>query len=203
MRVLNDLVVAVVIIFGAAIPGSASAASAADLSVGVRGQPDPAAIGSAITWTITVRNIGPGTAAGVKLAAGYGSDAGAVSAKTTQGTCVHSGGSVDFSLGSILDGGVVTATVVTSNFGGDGGTLRVSVSSTTQDPHESNNSAVGRVTTISGQATNPPVGTFCAPGGGIGTGAGGTANGSLAWLVTVGLLVAAVLLAGAVRFAKR
>jgi uncharacterized protein DUF11 len=204
MRILKALVVGAGVLVSAVLPTTALAASTADLSVAVSGDPDPVSPGETITWTITVRNLGPAEAAGVQLVARYGSDAQGISAKTGQGTCTHLGGEVDFSLGTIPSGGSVVATVVTLGFGGDGGRMSVTVSSTTKDPVGGNNSAEGRVEFEPGPpSSGPPVGTFCAPVGGVGTGGGGTARVPLGGVTTVVLLALAGLLAAAARRSRR
>ena len=86
MRLLKALAVAAVII-ATSIPGMASGAWKADLSVSVVGSPNPVVGSKDITWTINVTNLGPGQATGVQLEVFYGSDASALSATTTQGTC--------------------------------------------------------------------------------------------------------------------
>ena len=179
------------------VAASAQSQSAADLSVSMVGSPDPVVRGGTITWTITVRNLGPGQATGVTLAAFYGSDGVPVSATTTQGACTVSGESVDFSLGSIGPGGEATATAVMQAFGGDGGFLGVTASSTTNDPSEGNNSASRRVEILPGPPASELGGTFCPPIGGVATGGGGTADGSQSAL-PFGLLAMAGLVAMAV-----
>jgi fermentation-respiration switch protein FrsA (DUF1100 family) len=203
MRVLRALAIAGAILLPGAVPTEALAASTADLSVSVSGEPDPVGPGEATTWTITVRNLGPGEATGVRLFAGWGSDAVGISATTAQGTCTMIGGRITFSLGTIPNGESVIATVQTIGFGGDGPRISVSVESTSNDPVEGNNSARGEVDFEPGPPSSPPpVGTFCAPVGGVSTGGGGTA-GSLGRLATLLLLAIAGLLAVAGRRAKR
>jgi uncharacterized repeat protein (TIGR01451 family) len=203
MRLLKTLALAAAII-ATSISGAASAQSTADLSVSVVGSPDPVARNDPVTWTISVRNLGPGQATGVRLQASYGSDSSPVSATTTQGTCSHTtGGIVDFSMGTISPGGVVTATAVMQSFGGDGDALRVTASSTTNDPNMKNNSAVGRVDIFGESPFRELSGTFCPPSGGVATGGGGTAADSQAWLATFGLLTLAGLAVAAVKRVRR
>ena len=197
MRLMKTLATATAIL-ATSLPAPASAqTTAADLSVSIVGSPDPVVRGRTITWTITVRNLGPGEAAGVMLEAPYGSDGGPLSATTTQGSCALADGSVDFSLGSISPGGEATATVLMLAFGGDSGALGATASSTTNDPRMSNNDATGRVEIIPGSPSGRVAGTFCPPIGGVATGGGGTAAGSQAAL-PFGLLAMAVLVAVAV-----
>ena len=181
-------------------PQMAFARSTADLKLGLSGSPDPVPRGGLITWTITVTNLGPGEATGVRLQAHYGSDTSPVSATTTQGTCEPTGGAVTFWLGTIPNGATVTTTAVMKTWGGDGDGLYVTVSSASRDPVTSNNEISREVEIIPGEAPiETPAGLFCPPTGGVATGGGGTVTGFPA----VGLIVVAALLAGGIRLARR
>ena len=112
----------------------------ADLAVSLSG-PSSANEGDSVTYTITVSNAGPATATGVTLTDTLGALLNYKSATTSQGTFSNSGGVVTFSLGSIANGGSVTATV-TAQANEDGSTSdSASVTSTSNDPNLSNNSA--------------------------------------------------------------
>jgi uncharacterized repeat protein (TIGR01451 family) len=208
MRLLKALAMGAAIL-AMSFSAMASAQPTADLSVSLKGRPDPMVIDETGTWTITVRNLGPGVAADVVLEAAYGSDASRVSATTTQGTCTQTvGGLVDFSLGTIAPGGSVTATLVLQVYGSDGGIWWVKVASSTKDPKRRNNRTTGRVEVISGPESGPPFeeplrGTLCPPNGGASTGGGGTAAHSQPWLTWVGVGVAAGLAAAAARRVRR
>jgi uncharacterized repeat protein (TIGR01451 family) len=200
MRLLKKLALAAVLL-ATFVPGAASAQATADLSVSIVGSPDPVRRNAALTWTITVRNLGPAQASGVQLETPIGSDSQPVSATTTQGTCARSadGLSLDFSLGSIAPGEEVTATVVYQAFGGDSDFLGVTVSSTTEDPNPRNNSAEGTVSIAGTAPLRDLSGTFCPPIGGVATGGGGTTAHSqvgltTALLLTVGLLASTAIL---------
>jgi uncharacterized repeat protein (TIGR01451 family) len=191
-------------ILATSLPTTASAQPTADLSVSLRGRPDPVVLNETITWTITVRNLGPAQATEASLEVFWGSDAIAVSATSTQGSCSPLAGVMTFSLGTIEPGGTVTATVVIQNFGGDGNTLGAGVMWSGRDPNDANNSARGSVRTIPG----PPLGevlrgTFCPPTGGVSTGGGGTAARSQPWLAAIGMVAMAGLVAAAVRRVRR
>lgn len=203
MRILRAPAITAAILIWISLRGTASAASTADLSVSIIGRPNPVVLGHTVTWTITVKNLGPGVAQGVLLDAFYGSDASVISMTTTQGTCPDTGvgGIVRFSMGSILPGRTVIATVATQDFGGDGSALSVRVRSTSKDPNLKNNLAIGRVRVIPGPfLPGLTPGSFCAPSGGVRTGGGGTAAGSSAWLATLGLLAMAGIMAAALKF---
>jgi len=199
MRLLKTLTM-VATILATSFPVPASAQSAADLSLSIAGHPDPVVNSQTVTWTITVRNLGPDQATGVLLEASYGSDAFPVSATSTQGTCAPSGGEgiVDFTLGKINPGGEVTATLVMQAFVGDGGLISLRASSNSSDPNLSNNSAEGRVEVLPGPRTDELGGTFCPPSGGVATGGGGTAAGATGGLAAFALLAMAGLLAAAI-----
>lgn len=200
MRLLKTLAV-VTAVLAPSFTGTASAGSTADLSVSVVGSPDPVGDNQVITWTITVRNLGPEQAAGVVLRVTYGSDAQLLSATTTQGTCSFTG-ELDFSLGSMAAGGEVIATVDMITFRDNEDVLGVEVSANTQDPNRSNNEARGMVRVVEGSESIREVGTFCPPVGGVATGGGGTA-GSQPPLATWGLLAMAGLVAVAVLRVRR
>jgi uncharacterized repeat protein (TIGR01451 family) len=202
MRLVKGLTV-VAAFLAISVPGAASAQSTADLSVSVVGSPDPVRMNGAITWTITVTNLGPEQASAVRLEAFYGSDEKPVSATTTQGTCAldEAGGQVNFSLGTIAPGGEVTATFVFQTFRPDGDRTFVEVSSTTEDPTMRNNSAEGSVGGAGRLPRRELSGTFCPPIGGVATGGGGTAAGSQARLTTV--ILAVGLLAAAATLVRR
>jgi Domain of unknown function DUF11 len=207
MRLTRILVTCVAILVIALIPAVATAGSTADLSVAITGPPNPAFAEWNITWTITVRNLGPGEATGVRLNVHHGSDSEPVSVISTQGTCRSPfGGEIDFTLGNIASGGTVTVTVVMQNFTvGTNDDFSAVVSSTSRDPVAKNNSAAGHVRVIEGPPPpSQPPGPFCAPRGGVSTGGGGTAgSSSAAGPATIALLALAGLIAVAVRFARR
>ena len=203
MRLLKTLAMAAAFLV-TSFPAPASAQSTADLSVSIVGHPDPVVRGRPITWTITVRNLGPEQATGVLLQAFYGSDGVPFSATTTQGTCAPGGGSVDFSMGSIAPGGEATATVHIQAFGGDGGSLGVEVSSSANDPNRGNNTARGSVEITPGSSSVDQLsGILCPPSGGVATGGGGTAARSQAPLASFGLLAMAGLMAAVVLLVRR
>jgi hypothetical protein len=163
-----------------------------------------------VTWTINVKNLGPGEATGVEMSAFFGSDALPLSAEASQGTCsapppIGGGfGLVSFSIGSIASGETFTATIVAQVFGGDGSQISVTVSSSSKDPVTGNNETDEEVDIIPGPRPTPsPLGTFCAPVGGIATGGGGTARVALWGLASVVLLAAAGLLSVAAQRGRR
>ncbi len=115
--------------------------------------PDPVGAGGNVTYTITVKNIGPSpdTATGVVLHNVDPAGTSFVSATSSQGTC-SGNGPVDCALGSLAEGATATivVTVKTSNPGEI--TDDASVSATTGDPDPSNNSASQSTTVLGAQA---------------------------------------------------
>lgn len=83
-----------------------------DLALGMIDSPDPVIIGSNLTYTITVTNNGPNQAKGVVLNQSLPASVVFVSASTSQGSCLQSGGSVSCSLGNMDVGTTATVTVL-------------------------------------------------------------------------------------------
>jgi uncharacterized repeat protein (TIGR01451 family) len=87
--------------------------ASADLSVTMTG-PATGHVGQSLTYTITVRNLGPSTASGVSLTDTLPKNAGFGSVSTTVGTCAPKPQqqTVVCSLGSLASGSTVTITIV-------------------------------------------------------------------------------------------
>ena len=113
----------------------------ADLSVAVSG-PTSASEGDTVTYTITVTNAGPATATSVSLTDTLASLLNFKSATTGQGTFSASGGVVTFTVGTIVSGGTVTASVTAQAIEDGSANNTASVTSGTPDPNTANNSAV-------------------------------------------------------------
>jgi uncharacterized repeat protein (TIGR01451 family) len=93
--------------------------AAADLSLTMTDSPDPVAARSNLTYTLTVRNAGPGAATDVTLTDQLPADTVFMSATTTQGSCTRTGGGksngvLTCSLGAISAGSTATVTIVIS-----------------------------------------------------------------------------------------
>ncbi len=84
----------------------------ADLGVTIVDSPDPVGVGSTLTYTIAVTNRGPVAATGIKLTNTLPASATFVSASSTQGTFVSTGGTIIYSLGAITNGGGALVTIV-------------------------------------------------------------------------------------------
>ncbi len=90
----------------------------ANLSVTKTDSPDPVVVGNNLTYTVTVTNSGPDTATSVTLTDTLPANVPFISATPTTGSCNEASGVVTCNLGSIVNGGSVTTTiVVTINVG--------------------------------------------------------------------------------------
>ena len=88
-----------------------TAVTSADLSVALTDSPDPVIIGSAITYTATVTNTGPGAADGVNVSVTL--PTGSTFASADPG-CVHTSGTVTCAVGSLAAADSAVRTVVAS-----------------------------------------------------------------------------------------
>ncbi len=82
-----------------------------DLSVGAFATPNPVAVGSNLTFTVSVTNQGPATATGVNLTDQLPPGLNFVSATPSQGACINNNGLVTCALANLTVGGIVTVTV--------------------------------------------------------------------------------------------
>lgn len=134
------------------MPGVAPAQLAgADLAIDKSDQPDPAVAGLPLTYTVTVENLGPGTASGVQLEDVLPLQVGFTSVTSSQGSCSQLLLVVTCSLGDLADQAVASVTIVVTPSGS--GTLNnvAAVESQTLDPNPLNNLAT-ETTTVGGGA---------------------------------------------------
>ena len=82
-----------------------------DLSIRKTDRPDPVFVGSRLTYTLTVRNLGPDTATNVRVADALPAATDFVSVATSQGTCTG-GRVVRCSLGTLANGSGAVITIV-------------------------------------------------------------------------------------------
>jgi uncharacterized repeat protein (TIGR01451 family) len=136
--------------------GVSTAAGAADLAIAKVDSPDPVAAGTALTYTIQVRNFGPDVATGVTVTDQLPKGVDFVSATASEGNCVRKGRKVTCALGQVgvpaVDYSVpptVTLTVVPRQTGVISNTA--SVKGGQKDPVASNNKATA-TTTVTGPA---------------------------------------------------
>lgn len=123
-----------------AVTWQVQGAVGADLSVALSDAPDPVRKGGTLTYTIVVRNAGPGASTGVVVSDALPGSVTLLGATTSQGSCTGST-TVQCTLGTLEAGG--TATVTLSTRAGATGTASntASVSATTPDPSTADNQA--------------------------------------------------------------
>jgi uncharacterized repeat protein (TIGR01451 family) len=138
-----------------------TATPSADLSLTMTDSPDPAAMGSNVTFTLTVSNAGPVTATAVTLTVRPNSIFRIVSITPTQGTCSAPDGVNMFTcnLASIGAGANARVTFTATMPQATGSLLSDAfVSGHEFDPNNSNNSA-SQVTTVTTNTTSTPTST--------------------------------------------
>ena len=115
----------------------------ADVAVAITDSPDPVSVGSTLTYSIAVTNLGPDPASGVSLTDNLPIQVRFVGVTTTAGTCTAVGRAVNCSLGTLSSGTTATVTItVTATRAGRLATNTVSVSSTSTDPVAANNTDI-------------------------------------------------------------
>lgn len=124
---------------------------AADLALAMTDTPDPVVKRTALTYTVTVTNGGPGAASEVVLTDALPAGAVFVSASTTQGSCARggkgkAGGALTCDLGSLAAGAAASVTIMVEP--PKAGTLSntAAVSAAQPDPDRANNSATETTT---------------------------------------------------------
>jgi uncharacterized repeat protein (TIGR01451 family) len=128
----------------ATITDTVTSPSQADLSINKSGAPEPVNQGDTLTYTLTVANNGPASAANVVVTDPLPSAVTYQSSSATQGTCSQAGGTVTCNIGTMSNGQIVTITIsVTATvFSSSSYAVNTAtVSSTTSDPDSSNNSS--------------------------------------------------------------
>src|SRR3989454_12327175 len=118
----------------------------ADLSITKTDNPDPVNAGATLTYTVTVTNGGPATAANGQVTDNLPPGVTFHSAPGTGCSCMQAGGVVTCTRGSVVPGGAppITITVTPALCGTI--TNRATVSSTTIDPSAANNTATTSTT---------------------------------------------------------
>jgi uncharacterized repeat protein (TIGR01451 family) len=156
----------------------------ANLLVQKSDSPDPVLVGNLLTYSIDMTNLGPEDAVNAVITDALPSRVDFDSASASQGSCSEAGGTVTCDLGDLVSGNSATVTIsVIPNQEGSVTNTAVG-SSDTQDPNLANNSDPATTT------VNP------APGGGVQTGAGGTAapGATSPWFIALmaGLLITGI-----------
>ena len=116
------------------VPGTA------DLAVAKLATPNPVAPNAPLTYSVTVTNKGSDFAQGVSVTDSLPAGQAFVSATASQGSC-SGAGTVTCALGTMAPASVATVTIVVKPSATGPYTNTASVTSTTTDPTQSNNSA--------------------------------------------------------------
>jgi uncharacterized repeat protein (TIGR01451 family) len=142
---------------GVAAPTKTGTGSA-DLKVTKTDGPDPVSLGSTLTYTIQVENLGPDAATGVVVTDPLPKEVDYVSATSTQGKCTAKGKKVTCELGTMsaptIDYGgppTVTIAVIPRKVGTISNTA--SVDGVEKDPVDKNNKAMATTTVVGPTAT--------------------------------------------------
>ncbi|MBI3416570.1 MAG: DUF11 domain-containing protein [Verrucomicrobia bacterium] len=112
----------------------------ADLTISAVAAPDPVPIGKLFTYTITVTNLGPTTAANVVLTGAVPSTALLASSQASQGTCTIGDSAFTCRLGTLTNGASATVTLVMDPLAAGFITNIFAVSGRVIDPDGANNS---------------------------------------------------------------
>jgi uncharacterized repeat protein (TIGR01451 family) len=147
------LLLAAVVLAGS---GSAAQPGSADLKITKAGSPDPVRIGTELTYSIGVENLGPSPATGVAVTDDLPKNVDVVSATGPSGSCTVQGGKVTCAFGALNPVGVnyggtqVTATIVIVPRAT--GTIRntATVKGDQKDPVNANNKAAVTTRVIGG-----------------------------------------------------
>jgi uncharacterized repeat protein (TIGR01451 family) len=155
-----------------AATGSAAPPGTADLKITKRDSPDPVRVGSNLTYTVGVENLGPAPATGVAVTDNLPKSVDLVSATGPSGACGVQGGKVTCPIGSLapvgVDYGGTQATVTIVVVPRDTGTIRntATVKGDQKDPVGANDKATattrvlglpscrGATATVTGTAAN-------------------------------------------------
>ena len=114
----------------------------ADLAVSIADSPDPVMLGSNVTYTVTVNNVGPEVALGVLLTTTLPAGLDFVSAVAQQGSCSNDVAGVHCDLGSILRSNSVAVTIVATATGLGAQTVTAQAGGSVVDFNAANNTAV-------------------------------------------------------------
>lgn len=158
MRYAWFLAMVSALVLGVAAVGVAAKSGSADLTISKVDSPDPVGIGSSLTYTMQVQNLGPDPASGVIVTDELPKGVDFVSATASPGQCSRKGRKVSCSLGglnaSTIDYGplpTVTLTVIPRKVG----TIvnRASVKGDQKDPVGANNKASATTSVVGPAAT--------------------------------------------------
>jgi uncharacterized repeat protein (TIGR01451 family) len=112
-----------------------------DLTLTLTDTPDPVTVGDMITYTLTVNNGGPNSAADVTVVDTLPAGATYQSATPSQGSCMQANGFVTCELGSVANGAAATITLVVATTQTGTANNNAVVYATSGDPNVINNVA--------------------------------------------------------------
>ncbi len=115
--------------------------TSADLSLTKTGSPNPAAVGTNLSYRIIVTNNGPAAATNINVADTLPANVTFVSSSTTQGSCSGTG-TINCSIGSLANGASAVVTIIVTPTVAGQITNTASVTGAEADPDASNNSAI-------------------------------------------------------------
>lgn len=116
--------------------------SGADMAVLNSGAlPDPVSVGTDLTFTADVLNLGPHAASGVTLTDTLPNNVNFVSATATAGSCVHSNGTVSCNIGSLASAFNSVVSIVVTPAAAGAVTNTMNVTASEPDPVSANNTA--------------------------------------------------------------
>lgn len=128
--------------------------TSADLSLAGTASPNPAAVGSTLSYRLTLTNNGPATSTNAQLTDTLPSNVTFVSASTTQGSCSGTG-TVNCNIGTLASGASAIVTIVVTPTASGQISNTATASGTEADPDSTNNS-----TTTTTVIDNPPPNPF-------------------------------------------
>ncbi len=143
--------------WGTEAPPAAKPTPPADIGVTKTDSPDPVSVGQNITYTMTVKNYGPGVATGSAMTDTLPAGVTFLSVATTKGSCVRAGVAVQCEFGTLDVNEVVTVTIVVRADTAGTVTNTAGVGTTVADPNVGNNQVASAVTTVQGPFTPPVV----------------------------------------------
>ena len=126
----------------------ALAAFTADLAIVQTDAPDPTVPGTPVTYTLTVTNLGPGSASGVEASEGLTFSATIDSATPSQGSCTLLAHGVQCDLGQVANGASATVVIVATPTVAGTLTSNSLVSAAGFDPDSGNDSALVQTTVV-------------------------------------------------------